>query len=145
MKRKLTLLVLSFVLLVFLAGNSSSHEESIYPQLKLFAKVIAIVQQNYVEKVEIKDLIEGALKGMLSSLDPYSEFMTPQEYEDMKIETEGKFGGVGMVITSEKGIITVVSPIEDTPAFKAGIKPRDKIIEIEGESTKGWNLPLKRA
>ena len=139
MKRKLTLLVLSFVLLVFLTGNSSSHEESIYPQLKLFAKVIAIVQQNYVEKVEIKDLIEGALKGMLSSLDPYSEFMTPQEYEDMKIETEGKFGGVGMVITSEKGIITVVSPIEDTPAFKAGIKPRDKIIEIEGESTKGWS------
>ncbi|NOZ64135.1 MAG: S41 family peptidase [Caldiserica bacterium] len=139
MKRKLALLVFSFALLIFLAGNSPSQEETIYPQLELFAKVIAIVQQSYVKEVSTKTLIEGALKGMIASLDPYSEFMTPQEYEDMKIETEGKFGGVGMVITSEKGIITVISPIEDTPAFRAGIKPRDKIIEIEGESTKGWS------
>jgi len=139
MKRKLALLVFSFALLVFLAGNSPSQEESIYPQLELFARVIAIVQQSYVKEVSTKTLVEGALKGMIASLDPYSEFMTPQEYEDMKIETEGKFGGVGMVITSEKGIITVISPIEDTPAFRAGIKPRDKIIEIEGESTKGWS------
>ena len=138
MRRKLTLFLFSFVLLVFLAGNTPPREDNIYPHFKLFAKVIAIVQRDYVKKVKIKKLIEGALKGMISSLDPYSEFMTPQEYKEMEIETEGKFGGVGMVITIDKGIITVVSPIEGTPAFKAGIKPRDKILEIEGESTKGW-------
>ncbi len=138
MRFKKFLIVLVFFSLLLLVGVSPPPEDSLYSQFRLFAKVIAIIQQDYVEEVKVKDLIVGALKGMLSNLDPYSQFMTPREYKEMKIETEGKFGGVGMVITSREGVITVVSPIEDTPAFRAGIKPGDRIIEIDGESTKGW-------
>ena len=140
MKNKLTfsiLLVSTLIILLFL-GNSPLHNEGIYPQMELFSKVMAIIQQNYVKEVSVKKLIEGALEGMLSSLDPYSQFMPPEVYQEVKIETEGKFGGVGMVITRKEGIITVISPLEDTPAFRAGIKPGDRIIEINGESTKGW-------
>jgi len=139
-KNKLTfsiLLVSTLIILLFL-GNSPLHNEGIYPQMELFSKVMAIIQQNYVKEVSVKKLIEGALEGMLSSLDPYSQFMPPEVYQEVKIETEGKFGGVGMVITRKEGIITVISPLEDTPAFRAGIKPGDRIIEIDGESTKGW-------
>ncbi len=111
-----------------------------YENLSLFQKVLFFVEQNYVEEVKNKDLIYGAIKGMLESLDPHSNFLPPEIFKDMKIDTSGKFGGIGIEITLRDSILTVVSPIEDTPAYKAGIKPGDKILKINGESTKGLSL-----
>jgi carboxyl-terminal processing protease len=96
---------------------------------------LAIVKKNYVEDVDTKELIYGAINGMLSSLDPHSSFMPPDEFKEMQIETEGFFGGVGMEITIKDGVLTVIAPIADTPAFKAGIKTGDEILKIENKLT----------
>jgi len=111
-----------------------------YENLGLFQKVLYFVEQNYVEDVKNKDLIYGAIKGMLETLDPHSNFLPPEIFKDMKIDTSGKFGGIGIEIGLKDSILTVVSPIEDTPAFKAGLKPGDRILKINGASTKGLSL-----
>ncbi|MEW6055750.1 MAG: S41 family peptidase [Bdellovibrionota bacterium] len=111
-----------------------------YENLGLFQKVLYFVEQNYVEEVKNKDLVYGAIKGMLETLDPHSVFLPPDLFRDMKTDTSGKFGGIGIEISVKDQILTVVSPIEDTPAFKAGVKSGDKILKINGESTKGMNL-----
>jgi carboxyl-terminal processing protease len=111
-----------------------------YQQLKLFTEVISIVEKNYVEKVEIKDLIYGAIKGMINALDPHSSFMTPEVYKEMQVDTMGEFGGLGIQIGIKEGILTVIAPIDDTPAQKAGILSGDKIIKVAGESTKNMSL-----
>ncbi|MGE4234236.1 MAG: S41 family peptidase [Bacteriovoracia bacterium] len=111
-----------------------------YENLALFQKVLYFIEQNYVEDVKNKDLIYGAIKGMIDTLDPHSSFLPPEIFKDMKIDTSGKFGGVGIEIGMKNSILTVITPIEDTPAFKAGIKPGDKILKINGESTKGLGL-----
>jgi len=118
-------------------GNSIAKEEEIYPHLELLAKVIATIQQKHVKEVGIKELIDSSLEGMVSSLDPYSQFMTPEIKKEFEVETKGELEGVGMVITLQDNIITVISPIEDTPAFRAGIESGDKIVDIDGEPTKG--------
>ncbi len=120
-------------------SQARKSEELVYKQLQLFSDVLSIIRKNYVEPVEPQKLITGALKGMLSSLDPYSQFLEPSLYQELTIETEGKFGGVGMTITLKDAMITVVSPLEDTPAFRAGIKPNDKIIRIDGKLTRGMD------
>ncbi len=114
--------------------------ETRYEELGLFTSVLNKVQKDYVEPVSTKKLIYGALKGMISSLDPHSGFMTPNEYKDLEVSTQGQFGGVGMTITLKNGILTVISPIEDTPAAKAGIEPGDKIIMIDGKPTNDLTL-----
>jgi carboxyl-terminal processing protease len=114
--------------------------DSSYDQLETFANVLAIVQKNYVEPVSTKDLINGAITGMLASLDPHSAYLTPDLYKDLQIETRGSFGGLGIEITIKNGILTVVSPIEDTPAYRAGIKPNDQIIKINNDFTKDMTL-----
>lgn len=119
------------------ASQVQKQREEMYKNIELFLDAMKIVENQYVEPVENKKLIYGALKGMLGSLDPYSAFLEPELAQELQIETKGEFYGVGMEITSKDGIITVVSPIEDTPAWKAGIKAGDRIIEIDGESTKG--------
>lgn len=111
-----------------------------YQDLKLFTEVISIVEKNYVEKVNIKDLIYGAIKGMINSLDPHSSFMTPEVYKEMQIDTMGEFGGLGIQIGIKDGILTVIAPIDDTPAQKAGILAGDKIIKVAGELTKNMSL-----
>lgn len=115
-------------------------ETSIYQQLELFAETISLVRSNYVEEVELKNLIYGALKGMLSSLDPHSQFLDPDTYNEIKVETEGEFGGLGIVISIKDELLTVISPIDGTPADKAGLKPGDRIVKIDGVSTKGITL-----
>ena len=111
-----------------------------YQELETFANVLAIVQKNYVEPVSTKQLINGAITGMLASLDPHSAYLTPDLYKDLQVETRGSFGGLGIEITIKNSMLTVVAPIEDTPAYKAGIKANDAIIKINSDFTKDMTL-----
>ena len=111
-----------------------------YENLQVFAKVLNLVQEYYVEDVQPKKLIYGGIKGMLAELDPHTNFLPPDIFQEFETETSGEFGGLGIEITVEGGILTVLAPIEDTPAWKAGIKGGDKIVSINGESTKGLSL-----
>jgi carboxyl-terminal processing protease len=136
-----------FICLVFLfvshqgyCADSTLKFSPDYKELKLFRQVMEIVRKNYVKEVTDKELIQGAISGMLQSLDPHSSYLTEDMFKELQVETKGEFGGLGIEITLDGGILTVVSPIEDTPAFKAGIKPGDKIIKINGEPTKNITL-----
>jgi carboxyl-terminal processing protease len=111
-----------------------------YEKLRIFTDVLEKVQQNYLEPVDSKKLIYGAIKGMLESLDAHSAFLDPDIYKELQVETKGSFGGLGIEITVRDGLLTIVSPIEDTPAFRAGLKAGDKILKIDGEFTKDLSL-----
>lgn len=111
-----------------------------YENIALFQKVLFYIEQNYVEDVKSKDLLYGAIKGMMETLDPHSNFLPPEVFKDMKTDTQGKFGGVGLEVGMKDNLLVVISPIEDTPAYRAGIKAGDKIIKIDGESAKGMSL-----
>jgi len=123
-----------------LLDNASALENESYKRLKIFAEAITLLKDNYVEDIDDKQLIYGAIKGMLSSLDPHSSFMTPEAYKEMQVDTKGEFGGLGIQIGIKDNMLTVIALIEDTPAFKAGIKAGDKILKINGESTKDMSL-----
>ncbi len=125
----------------FFAGVSKTvGSEDEYNYLKLFSDVLKIVKENYVEEPSIKNLVYGALNGMMSSLDPFSAFFPPEKYKEFMEETEGEFGGVGIEISMEKGRPIVVAPIEGTPAFKAGLRAGDVIVAVDGEDTFGKTL-----
>ena len=111
-----------------------------YKNLEIFSNVLSIVQQNYVDDIKTKETLEGAIKGMLTSLDPHSSYLKPDDFKELQVETKGSFSGIGIEITLKDDRLTVVSPIEDTPAFKAGIKAGDRIIKIEDESTKDMSV-----
>ena len=122
--------------------SSSLHagEEDAYKSLKLFSDVLEEIEENYVDEVKVEALVRDAIKGMVSSLDPHSIFMPPEAFEELQDDTKGEFGGIGIVITMKKGVLTVIAPIEGTPAYRAGIKAGDVIIEIDGESTRDLAL-----
>lgn len=111
-----------------------------YEKLKIFTDVLAYVERNYVERVDTEKLIYGAIQGMLQSLDPHSSFMTAEVFKELQVETRGSFEGLGIEITVREGVLTVVSPIDDTPAFRAGLKAADQILKINGEPTKDMTL-----
>jgi len=111
-----------------------------YSELQIFSKVLNLVQQYYVEPVDTKKLVYGAIKGMLKELDPHTNFMAPELFKDFESETSGEFGGLGIEISVQNGVLTIISPIEDTPAWEAGIKAGDKVIAVDGTSTKGLSL-----
>lgn len=131
-----------FILMVTLqmVPVALAKNNGMYERLKLFADAIEVIQREYAEEVDSKKLIYGALKGMLGSLDPHSQFMDPDLYQEMLVQTRGYFGGLGIYITIKDKLLTVISPLEDTPASRAGIKTGDVIVEIEGESTKETTL-----
>ena len=121
-------------------GDAKAAPSNRYENLELFQKVLQFVEANYVDEVKHEDLIHGAVKGMLETLDPHSNFLTPEVFRDMKIDTAGKFGGLGIELGMKDNVLTIIAPIEDTPAWRAGLKPNDRIVKIEGESTKGMTL-----
>ncbi|GIW46989.1 MAG: peptidase S41 [Deltaproteobacteria bacterium] len=136
------------VLYVFLLASRGSlavegngkEEDEVYEALSSFTRVLDLVERNYVDEVDTKKLVISAIEGMLKTLDPYSAYLTPERYKELEIGTSGEFGGVGIEVTVKNGVLTVISPIEDTPADKAGIKPGDQIIAINGKSTQGINI-----
>ena len=142
--KKIRTWVLVILLCAALAGvpvwakedpNKEEPKVDTYDKLRVFSEILSLLEANYVEEVNSKDLIEGAIRGLLKTLDPHTSYLPPESYKQMQVETSGKFGGLGIEITMRNGILTVVSPIDDTPAQKAGIKANDKIIKIEDEST----------
>lgn len=142
---KKTVAAIGFVALTVLglmtfSPQTVTYAKDRYMDLQLFTKVLNLVQQYYVEEVDIKKLIYGGVKGMLRELDPHTNFLPPEIFKEFESETSGEFGGLGVELTVIKGVLTVISPIEDAPAWVAGVKAGDKIVAINGESTKGQSL-----
>lgn len=121
----------------YLNSAEVAGKDDAYENIALFTRVLEVVRRDYVDadKVAYEDLIHGALKGMLGTLDPHSEFMEPKKYEGLKEDTEGEFGGVGIIVSVKDNFLTVVAPIDDTPGFRAGIQPGDRIIKIDGRGS----------
>jgi carboxyl-terminal processing protease len=144
MKKAFVIGSLLVVLTLSLGGSVASKGTdggATYEQLRLFTEVLSIVQNQYVDEVAPKDLIYNAIKGTLRGLDPHSSFLDPDSYREMQVETSGSFGGLGIEITLRDDVLTVVAPIEGTPAYRAGLQPGDKIVKIDGLVTKDMQLP----
>ncbi len=134
-----------FILLVFklnilLSGFLLANQQDVYKQLNLFGEVYERVRSEYVEEIKDKDLIEAAINGMLQSLDPHSSYLNSDSFEEMQVQTKGEFGGLGIEVTMENGLVKVVSPIDETPAAKAGIQSGDYISHIDQEAVMGLTL-----
>lgn len=150
MSRRFILSTVSLLLFVHLGLGvrmyfSEAHaaeRESAYPQLALFSRVLQLIKKDYVdgEDLSYRDLVTAAVRGMLSSLDPHSEYMEPQRYDELKDDTEGEFGGLGVTISPRGGKIQIVDVIEDTPGQRAGLLPGDQVVAVEGESVDGWQV-----
>ena len=146
MRRKNIFLVSLFIALVFIGArlgfseNKKKNSDALYKQVEVFSGTLAIIQKEYVDETKTKDLIYGALKGMLASLDAHSQFMDPETYEELKVDTQGEFGGLGIEITIKDGLLTVITPIQDTPAWKAGVKANDRIVKINDLLTREMSL-----
>lgn len=146
MNKKLLLIVVALIIMFSVTTVSISQiidrktKDDLYSQIELFSYALTTVQTDYVDKLESKDIIYGALKGMLGALDPHSQFLDPEEYKDLKTETIGKFGGLGIEISIRDNLLTIITPIEDTPAWKAGIQAGDRIVKIEDELTRDITL-----
>ncbi|MEN6466498.1 MAG: S41 family peptidase [Syntrophaceae bacterium] len=131
--------------LFFIFGPASDSkvdavDPAIYKNLKVFNEALDMIEKNYVEKVEPKNLIQEAINGMMKSLDPHSSYLNAEMYKELQSDTRGSFGGIGIEITMQNDVLTVVSPIEDTPAFNAGVKAGDQIVRIDDKSTKGISI-----
>ncbi len=139
MMRKVVLAGASALLLAWI-GPAAAQSSDTYRQLNLFGDVFERIRSDFVEEVGDKDLIEAAIKGMLSALDPHSSYLNPETYKEMQVQTRGEFGGLGIEVSMENGLVKVISPIEDTPAFRAGVKPGDFITHLDGEQVLGLTL-----
>lgn len=140
--RKLTISAAFVALMTVNLGVAYAEEskQDVYDQLQRFGEVFERVRENYVEEVDSKELIEAAINGMLTSLDPHSSYLSPDDYTEMNEDTSGEFGGLGIEVTQEEGLVKVVSPIDDTPAFEAGVQAGDYISHVDGEALMGLSL-----
>src|SRR5438128_10201602 len=120
---------------------ASSNTSESYKQLDLFGDVFELVRANYVDEASDESLVEGAINGMLTALDPHSNYLNSKNFNDMKVQTRGEFGGLGIEVSMESGLVKVVSPIDDTPAARAGLKPADLITHLDGTPVQGLTLP----
>ncbi len=123
-----------------IAAETKKNDADTYRLLNLFGDVFERVRADYVEKPSDQELIEAAISGMLTSLDPHSSYMNAKSFKDMQVNTRGEFGGLGIRVSMEGGYVKVISPIDDTPAFRAGIKPSDLITHLDGEQVQGMTL-----
>ncbi len=123
------------------AANPDGNTTATYGALHLFGDVFQLVRADYVDKVSDESLIEGAINGMLTALDPHSNYLNAKNFDDMKVQTRGEFGGLGIEVSMESGLVKVVSPIDDTPAARAGLRPGDLITHINGQPVQGMTLP----
>jgi len=141
--RKHSAYILSLVLITFFFSSrfvcaeiSQADKEATYKQLELFSNILSILQEHYVEEINTKEALNGAIRGLLFSLDPHSSYLPPESFRDLQDETRGSFSGIGIEVTIKNDLLTIVSPIADTPADEAGLKANDVILEIEGKKTK---------
>ena len=133
-------LVASIILLNFFGAAYSKNTDNIYKKIDLFSEVLEKIKDEYVEEVDQSEVMDSAINGVLQSLDPYSSYMNPEIFEEMQTETSGEFGGLGIEVSMESGVVKVIAPIDDTPASKAGIKAGDFIVKINGEQVQGKSL-----
>ena len=138
-KLKLFLLYIFFLVSPYIA-HTIDKDISEYDYLKFLGESIEKIKTDYVEHVENKEIVESAINGILSSLDPHSSFLNAKSLEDMKVQTKGEFGGLGIEVTMENGFVKVISPIDNTPAYKAGIKAGDYITHLDKKSVVGLTL-----
>lgn len=141
------MMIIAVLFLVIATGftrESSADSEAVYKGLKTFADVIEMIEKNYVDPVDTEELVQKAIQGMVSSLDPHSLLLPPEEFEDLQVDTKGKFTGIGISISIRDGFVTVVSPIEGTPAYRAGIKAGDRIIKVDGKPVKDLREAVKK-
>src|SRR5271163_5068649 len=146
MKRLGVIAALAAALLVLplrhdVGAAATTNTAETYKELNLFGDVFEKVRSNYVDETTDDTLIEGAINGMLTSLDPHSNYLNAKNFSDMKVQTRGEFGGLGIEVSMENGLIKVVSPIDDTPAARAGLKPGDLIVQLDGSPVQGMTLP----
>ncbi len=130
----------SFLFKNVLANDEIDQKKEVYKYLNLFGEAFEKIKNNYVEDVTVKDLIESAIEGMLTSLDPHSTYLNTEELDELRVQTKGEFGGLGIEVTLENGVVKVISPIDDTPASKAGIMAGDMITHLDGEPVLGMTL-----
>jgi carboxyl-terminal processing protease len=137
-----SLLIIGLIASFIIGGSNfrAATGSETYENLKVFTEVLSLVESNYVDTVDPKKLVYGAIRGMLKELDPHTVFMTEEMFREMQVDTKGEFGGLGITITMQNDILTVISPIEDTPAWRAGIKAGDKIVKVDGEPTKDMTI-----
>ena len=127
------------------AGVAATNSAETYKELNLFGEVFENVRADYVDNVNDDTLIEGAINGMLTSLDPHSNYLNAKNFDDMKVQTRGEFGGLGIEVSMENGLVKVVSPIDDTPAAHAGLKPGDLITQLDGDAGAGHDPAARRS
>ena len=141
MKKKAILNFLTFILILFLFSQKViSSENEIYEKIDVFGEVLEKINKEYVDEINQSDSMDSAINGLLQSLDPYSGYMSPEIFNEMQTETSGEFGGLGIEVTMESGVVKVISPIDDTPASKAGIKAGDYIVKINDTQVQGKSL-----
>ena len=134
------LVIIFFLNSLFFSSHSISNEIDIYKKIDLFGEVLEKINEEYVDEINQSESMDSAINGLLQSLDPYSAYMSPEIFNEMQTETSGKFGGLGIEVSMESGLVKVISPIDDTPASRAGIKAGDYIVKIDGTQVQGKSL-----